>query len=96
MDSNSKFVLEDSYKVFILVVTILVVLVWRYYGQAGEDMFFDVLSKIGTSTISIPIFMLSDSSGQIISTIGIGIPAVSISNLAKIGLFDHSVAEKNN
>lgn len=57
-------------------------------------MFLEALSKIGTSTISIPISMLRDSTGQIVSSVGIGIPATSAAHLAKIGLFDHSVAER--
>jgi len=56
-------------------------------------MFLDAISKIGTSTISIPISMLIDNTGQIISSIGVAIPAASASQLTKIGLFDHSVAE---
>lgn len=56
-------------------------------------MFLDALSKIGTSTISIPISMLMDSTGQVMSSVGVGIPAASAAHLAKIGLFDHSVAE---
>ena len=41
-------------------------------------MFLDTLSKAGTSTISIPISVLQDGTGNIVSTIGVGIPGSAI------------------
>jgi hypothetical protein len=57
-------------------------------------MFLEAISNIGSATISIPIAVLKDNTDTLLSTIGVGIPAVAVPHLAKIGLFDHKVAEK--
>ncbi len=56
-------------------------------------MFLDALSKVGTSTISIPISVLQDSTGNIVSSIGVGIPGAAIPYLDRVG-YSYDVAEK--
>jgi len=53
----------------------------------------DSLSKIGTSTISIPIATLQDHTGNIIS-IGVGVTDSAAPSLSEAGLFPHDIAEK--
>jgi len=48
-------------------------------------MFLDTLSKAGTSTISIPITVLQDGAGNVVSTIGVGIPGSAIPYLDRLG-----------
>jgi len=55
-------------------------------------MFLDALSKFGTSTISIPISALQDNTGNLVSTIGVGVPASSVPHLTKVG-FSHNLVE---
>lgn len=57
-------------------------------------MFLEAISKFGSSTINLPLAQLVDSGTNIFSTVGIAIPAVSVSQLGQIGLFDYVVAEK--
>ena len=61
--------------------------------QASLTMFLDALSKVGASTVSIPITVLRDSTGNIVSTIGVGVPASAVSHLDKLG-YSHDVTEK--
>ena len=56
-------------------------------------MFLDTLSKAGTSTISIPISVMQDGTGNIVSTIGVGIPSSAIPHLDRLG-YSYDVAEK--
>jgi hypothetical protein len=56
-------------------------------------MFLEAMSKFGSASINLPLAQLMDHSGNIFSTIGVVIPAVSTSRLAEIGLFDYAVAE---
>jgi len=58
------------------------------------SIFLDAIAHLGSATINIPIAYLANPGLNLYSTVGIAIPAVSTSHLAKIGLFDHKVAEK--
>jgi hypothetical protein len=57
-------------------------------------MFLEAISKFGSATINIPLAQLVDPSCSIFASIGVAVPAVSTSQLANIGLFNYSVAEK--
>lgn len=56
-------------------------------------MFLEAMSTLGSSTINIPLAQLVDPTETIFSTVGLGIPAVTTSRLADLGLFDYAVAE---
>ena len=55
-------------------------------------MYSDALSKIGSSTISIPISVLRDNENNIAATVGVGIPGSAAPHLDKLG-FSHHIAE---
>lgn len=54
-----------------------------------NNYFYDI-----SNFITIPISVLTDSTHTLTTTIGVGVPASAISHLNKIGLFNHTVAEK--
>jgi len=57
-------------------------------------MFLEALSKLGSATINLPLAQLAGPGYSIFATVGVTIPAASVSQLAGIGLFNHAAAER--
>lgn len=57
-------------------------------------MFLESISHFGSATINLPLAQLVDPSQNIFTSIGVVIPAASGRQLADIGLFNYSTAEK--
>ena len=57
-------------------------------------MFLEFVSNVGTSTISIPLMLLSDSTGNVLTKIGVSVSSSALPNLSRLGLFNYDVAEK--